>query len=295
MTITNARAIYALFANATPTRVNVGTQQTIGANATQSPYTGVEGAYSVGFAIAAGSSAVVDLADNDTATSDAWVAGTAQVETATATGTITGSGNAAVVVTAAGMTGSPKTINVAVTNGDTASVWAGKVRTALAADADVSALFTVSGTTTSIVLTRKPTDTIIGQLATYTFYADNDTSLNISLDNGTCTGITTAATSTNTTAGVLTTGVKVESGATEDFEGNTLTAMTKINGVLIQVSDGSDVTISSAGGRIAADPLAANCNILCDFGDTGLNTDVVTIDATTDPAYVTVTVLGYTA
>src|SRR5215813_4813903 len=60
--------------------------------------------------------------------------GTAQVETATAAGTITGSGNASVVVTSANMPGSPRTVLVAVTNGDTASVWAQKVRDALAAD-----------------------------------------------------------------------------------------------------------------------------------------------------------------
>jgi hypothetical protein len=113
----------------------------------------------------------------------------AQVETATAAGTITGAGNAAVVVTAAGMTGSPKTINVAVAENDTAATWAGKVRSALAADTAVAALFDVGGLTTSIVLTRKTP-------------AANDATLNISLDNGTCTGITTAASSANTTAGV---------------------------------------------------------------------------------------------
>jgi hypothetical protein len=114
---------------------------------------------------------------------------TAQVETATAAGTITGSGNASVVVTAAGMTGTPKTIAVAVLENDTAAVWAGKVRTALGNDAAVAALFTVGGEGAAIVLTRKTP-------------AANDATLNIALDNGTCTGITTAATSANTTAGV---------------------------------------------------------------------------------------------
>lgn len=114
---------------------------------------------------------------------------TPQVETATAVGTVTGSGNAAVVVTAAGMTGSPKTIPVAVLENDTASVVGGKIRTALAADVDVTALFAVSGTGANVVLTR---------LAP----AANDATLNISIDNDTCTGLTTAATSTNTTAGV---------------------------------------------------------------------------------------------
>jgi hypothetical protein len=114
---------------------------------------------------------------------------TAQVETATAAGTITGSGNASVVVTAAGMTGSPKTKVVAVLENDTAAAWAAKVRAALTADADIAALFTVGGSGASIILTRKTP-------------AANDTTLNIALDNGTCTGITTAASSANTTAGV---------------------------------------------------------------------------------------------
>jgi hypothetical protein len=114
---------------------------------------------------------------------------TAQAETATAVGTITGSGNASVVVTAAGMSGTPKTISVAVLENDTAADWADKVRTALAADAAVVALFNVSGATDKIILTRKTP-------------AANDTSLNIALDNGNCTGITTASSSANTTAGV---------------------------------------------------------------------------------------------
>lgn len=114
---------------------------------------------------------------------------TAQVETATAAGSITGSGDATVIVTAAGMSGTPKTISVAVLNGDAAADWAAKVRAALTADTAVAALFTVSGATDKIILTRKTP-------------AANDTSLNISLDNGTCTGITTAGTSANTTAGV---------------------------------------------------------------------------------------------
>jgi hypothetical protein len=114
---------------------------------------------------------------------------TAQVETATAAGTITLSGNAKVIVTAAGMSGTPKTISVAVLNGDTADVWAAKVRAALLADAAVTALYTPGGLDDKIVLTRK-------------INAANDASLNINLNNDTCTGITPAASSENTTAGV---------------------------------------------------------------------------------------------
>ncbi len=113
---------------------------------------------------------------------------TQQVETATVSGTITGTGNVSVIVTAFGMTNSPKTISVAVTNGDAASVVGGLIRTALAFDANVAAMFLVSGTGANVVLTK--------HLA-----AANDTTLNIAIDNGTCTGLTPALTSTNTTAG----------------------------------------------------------------------------------------------
>lgn len=112
-----------------------------------------------------------------------------QVETATVVGAIINPGNATVIVTAAGMTGTPKTISVAVAALDDASAVAGKIRTALGLDAAVIALFAVSGATDKVILTK---------LAP----AADDTSLNISIDNGTCTGLTTAATSADTTAGV---------------------------------------------------------------------------------------------
>ena len=112
-----------------------------------------------------------------------------QVETATVVGTISTAGNATVIVTCTGMTGSPKTISVAVALSDDAAAVAGKIRTALAADSAVAALFNVSGTGADVVLTRKVP-------------AANITNLNISIDNGTCAGLTTAATSADTTAGV---------------------------------------------------------------------------------------------
>lgn len=113
-----------------------------------------------------------------------------QVETATVVGTIGTAGNATVIVTAAGMTGTPKTISVAVANADTASVVAGKIRTALGADADVIAKFTVSGATDKVILTANANRA-------------NDSTLNISINNGTCTGLTAALTSANTTAGAV--------------------------------------------------------------------------------------------
>lgn len=113
---------------------------------------------------------------------------TNQVETATVLGSVTGSGNATVIVTAARMSNSPKTISVAVLGGDTASDAALKMRQTLALDADVAAFFIVSGSGTNMVLTTETP-------------AANDTTMNISIDNGTCSGLTAAPTSTNTTAG----------------------------------------------------------------------------------------------
>jgi hypothetical protein len=117
------------------------------------------------------------------------IAGTAQVETATAVGTITGSGNAEVIVTGALFPGSPITLNVPVTNTDTAATWAGKVRAALQTIDAITDYYTVGGAGAAITLTKLTP-------------AANDATLNISLNNGTCTGITPALTSANTTAGV---------------------------------------------------------------------------------------------
>jgi len=114
----------------------------------------------------------------------------AQVETATAAGTITAAGTVSVTVTGAGITGSPLVIPVTVANGDTATVWAGKVVTALAATPAITALYNVTNSTTAIVLTRITTGVYDG-------------TLNVALANGTCTGVTAAATSANTNANVL--------------------------------------------------------------------------------------------
>lgn len=116
------------------------------------------------------------------------LAGTKQVETATVVGAITLAGNATVIVTAAGMTNSPKTVSVAVALNDTAGQVAAKIRTALAASADVAAWFTVSGVGPAVVLTAKAA-------------AADDQTMNIDIDNGTCTGLTDEPTSVHTTAG----------------------------------------------------------------------------------------------
>ena len=117
------------------------------------------------------------------------VNGNKQVETATVTGAITTAGNATVIVTAAGMTGTPKTFTLAVALNDSATVVAQKIREALGADAAVNAKFTVGGYGTAVELTALTA-------------AANDASLNISIANGTCVGLTAVPTSVDTTPGV---------------------------------------------------------------------------------------------
>lgn len=136
------------------------------------------------------SEATLQLLDAVCSVASSYGEPVAQVETATALGTVTTSGNVIVTVTADGLTGSPLAIPVAVVDTDTSATWAGKVRTALAANAAITAMFTVGGSGTSIRLTR-----IINDAG----YANDDT-LNITLANGTSAGITPSS-SANTTAG----------------------------------------------------------------------------------------------
>lgn len=242
MDITGARANASLSATAGVTSTGVTGSVEIGAGNNFITLTDVTAAYSVSTLVASGNF-VIDLTDNDTASSTAFVAGTQQVETATAAGTVTLAGNATITVTAAGMTGSPKAISVAVALNDTATLWAAKVRTALAADIDVSALFTVSGSTTAIVLTRK--ETSLG------LRFANDSTLNIAIANGTSTGITAAPTSANTTAGVVSSGASVTDGDGKDFEGVAIVTLTGLKGLSIKCTAGS-FTYTTTGGRNGA-------------------------------------------
>ena len=102
---------------------------------------------------------------------------------------LSGEGNATVVVTSSGMTGSPITVSVPVASSDTASIVAGKIKTALENNVNISALYGASVSGADVILTAK---TPIA----------NVSSLNIALSNGTCAGLTTVSTSTNTTTGI---------------------------------------------------------------------------------------------
>jgi hypothetical protein len=243
-TISNAQAFCGLTAVATPSKTGVSGSLTISGGTARVSLPEVTESYAFIIYISDNATATINILEADTNGSTAWVAGAAQVETATAVGTISTAGNASVVVTATGMGGTPKTIAVPVALGDTAAVWAEKVRVALAADADVSAMFTVDGTGTAIRLTRKPTHTI----DTINFYAANITNLNIALDNGTCAGITTAATSSNTTAGTATGGALFVDADGNNFQGDDI-SMTAVQAICFDSVHGDIVLLDSEAGE----------------------------------------------
>lgn len=115
--------------------------------------------------------------------------GVKQVETATAAGTASATGVAEVTVTSENFP-APIVLPIAVTNADTATVVGGKIRAALLANAQILNYYTVGGSTTAASLTANTAKA-------------NDATLNIAIATGTATGVTAAATSANTTAGVF--------------------------------------------------------------------------------------------
>jgi len=289
MNLSTTRATFGLNSRVTPVKAGTNGTVQVGENNETLTLSSATKIVSFDAIIAGASSLVIDVSDLDNTGSTSWTAGNAQVETATAAGTVTGSGNATVVVTSAGMTGSPLTVSVPVTSGDTATVWAGKVRTALAANAVIAARFTISGSTTAIVLTRKP-------LATYTLngtsipvYTTTDATLNVSLANGTSTGITTASTSADTTAGVATVGTNAPDLDGTDFEGESVGGLTALYGVFAK---------NSASSAIAATVNVLDTIVLPIGGITGvaatttLGATDITISTASLSALVSVTIAG---
>jgi len=114
--------------------------------------------------------------------------GIAQVETATVVGTITGDGDARTILTASGMTGSAITTDVAVVTGDTPQAVAVKIAAGLNAIANITAWFSVRSAGATVILTR---------LAP----AADDATMNLDINNESCTGLTDAPTSAATLTG----------------------------------------------------------------------------------------------
>ena len=116
-----------------------------------------------------------------------------QIETVAVTVGAGGAGTLVVNVAAAGLDGGSEAVNVPVTgDDDTPAEVAAKIRAALALDADIAELFTVSGEDANIILTAKED-------------AANDPTLAITLTTADGTGVTLGA-SGDTEGGVLANG-----------------------------------------------------------------------------------------
>jgi hypothetical protein len=293
MSLQDCKAVYGLSGVGTNTRTNVSGSATVGIGQTSMSFPDANEGYSIRAIITSGS-ATIDFYTGDTTGTDAFTAGAAQVETATivAAAGATSNGNLALVVTAAGMTGSPLTVNVALTTAahTTAALIAEACRTTLAANTAVAALFMVGGSTTAITLTRKPTSTYTVPGGTLNLYAANDATLNILIP--TALGVTGAASSTNTTAGVASAGVKLYD-AGVNFEGYPINEISDIVSILFKVSSGaalidntSAITVSIGSGGVL---LFARSPNIQNFG-TGTE-----ISASSGIADITITVIGQTA
>lgn len=158
----------------------------------------------------------------------AWTPPTAQVETATVVGTITLGGNATVTVTSAAITGSPMVLSVPVVLADTATVVAGKIRSAMLNKKAITDKYAITGVGAAIILTRLIDDAGVA----------NDATLNVAIANGSCTGLTAAPSSANTTAGVLALGALVDVITGTDAEGLPLPTMAGPRAISIDVIRG---------------------------------------------------------
>ncbi|WP_164976122.1 SMP-30/gluconolactonase/LRE family protein [Oleiharenicola lentus] len=125
---------------------------------------------------------------------------------ATAAGTIGTAGNALVVVTDSALTNSPITLNVPVAATDEPATWAAKVVTALNGNTTLAARYTASSSGALITLT-------------YLSGVDDSSVANLSLDNGTCTGITPAPTSTASTVSGLVSTIAGSPGISGIYDG----------------------------------------------------------------------------
>ena len=287
MNLANSRATLGLTTKATPTSTAVNGSVQIGDNPQTITFPDANVGYSVRAFFAAGAPTfALALTTGATTGSTAFVTGVAQVETATAAGTATGSGDITVTVTSAGMTGSPLAVTVPILNGDTASVWAGKVRTALTANATIAARFTVSGTTTSIILTRKPGEVLTDGVNTVNLFVATDGTLNIALAGP--AGVTAAATSANTTAGTVTSGVYILDGDAKDFEG--VTIPTCVPKAVLFANGGTTALEIDGGGTLANLDIEGGSSILFAGGNVLTGETALTIVGSS--TYLTVTVLG---
>ena len=253
----------------------------IGASQTATQFTTADIGYAIGVEIvASGGSVAIDLQTGIATPSAAYVAGTAQVETATvvAAAGCTSNGTCSLTFTSAAVTGSPLTVVVQLTTAsNSATLVAAALAAGLAANTAIAAVWTVTSSGADIIITRKSD-------ANGYKYA-NESGTNLAIPGG--LGITAAATSADTTAGVVSSGVRITDGDGKDFEGVTLVSMARLYSLEINVTSGS----ASAGNGTQV--LTTPSKFWNSSGNTGslLTADLV-ITATAAATNGTVTVIG---
>ena len=290
MAISDARAVYGLSALGTNSRTGVVGSALIGETPAQLRLTDATTAYVVRAIFAgAGDELVLNLLTGSATGSTTFVAGNAQVETATITaaGGCTTTGIMTLVLTSSGMTGSPLNVAVPLTTAahTTATLVAAAARTALESDAVVAARFTIGGSGAVVSITRKPTVEYTEGATTVPIYGANDATLNLAIPSE--LGITAAASSADTTAGVATDGVKIF-GDGVDFEGVALVAMADVLAASFALStgdisyaDGSSesgrIGISGAENRIFAGGISINFGGTFTFTSSGAADITITV------------------
>jgi hypothetical protein len=298
MTLTNPRATFGLNARTTPTKSGTSGTVQIGASNETVSLTNTKQVSFDAIIVGSGSDLVIDISDLDNTGSTAWTAGTLQVETATVTAAsgITTSGNATVTVTATGMTGSPKAISVALTTAThtTATLIATAIAAGLNADTAYAALFTATSSGATVITTRKATTTYTLNGTSVPIRPANIVNLNVALAGG--LGITAAATSADTTAGVATAGAYVPDLDGNDFEGEASGGLASVDAVYIKNASTSVANALLTQSTVLTDYPLTPGDILQVAGTTGL---LPTSDITVEPSatgdescYVTITLAG---
>jgi hypothetical protein len=283
MTLTTPRATFGINARATPVKSGTTGTVQVGANSETVTLTAAKQVSFQAVLVGSASDLIIDISDLDNTGSTAWTAGNAQVETATVTAAsgVTTSGNATVTVTATGMTGSPKAISVPLTTGThtTATLIATAIAAGLNADTAYAALFTATSSGASVITTGKASSTYTLNGTSVPIYTATIANLNVALAGG--LGITAAATSADTTAGVATAGCIVPDLDGNDFEGEATGGLASVDAVYIKNAATSKANATITQSTVLTDYPLTPGDIFQVAGTTGL---LPTSDITVEPS-----------
>lgn len=297
MNLTNARATFGLNAKATPTKSgSSGTVQIGDSNESISLSSATKIVSFDAVIVGGASSLVIDISDLDNTGTTSWTAGAQQVETNTvvAGSGITTSGNATVTVTDGGHGWSPKAISVPLTTAThtSATLIAAALAAGVNADAQVSLAYTASSSGANLILKSVATDSHVVNGTTVSLWPADAPDLNVAIANGTCVGITNDATSTSTTAGVLTAGVYCPDLDGNDFEGEASGGLSAIHAFFVKNNSSSvSYCTLSQGLTLASFPVFAGSSLMVGGAGTSLASSDLTFGTITS-CHVTVTIAG---